>query len=70
MNQVSVTGYIAAWILVTETGRILVSPQGKKHAQKVHDYIQTHGKKDERQEHGKENKTDCAGFQVTVPVHH
>ncbi|NWR57641.1 ZMAT1 protein, partial [Bucorvus abyssinicus] len=38
--------------------------KGKKHAQKVHYYIQMHGKKDERQEHGKENKTDCVDFQM------
>ncbi|NXE07213.1 ZMAT1 protein, partial [Lophotis ruficrista] len=38
--------------------------QGKKHAQKVHLYIQMHGGKDERQEHGKQKKTDCVNFQM------
>ncbi|KFQ08227.1 Zinc finger matrin-type protein 1, partial [Leptosomus discolor] len=33
--------------------------KGKKHAQKVRFYIQMHGEKDERQEHGKQKKTDC-----------
>ncbi|KFP98101.1 Zinc finger matrin-type protein 1, partial [Haliaeetus albicilla] len=32
--------------------------KGKKHAQKVRLYIQMHGKKDERQEDGKQKKTD------------
>ncbi|KFR10829.1 Zinc finger matrin-type protein 1, partial [Opisthocomus hoazin] len=32
--------------------------KGKKHAQKVHLYIQIHGEKDERQEHSKEKKMD------------
>ncbi|KFP62562.1 Zinc finger matrin-type protein 1, partial [Cariama cristata] len=34
--------------------------QGKKHAQKVRLYIQMHGEKEERQEHGKQKKTDCS----------
>nr|XP_009933092.1 PREDICTED: lysine-rich coiled-coil protein 1 [Opisthocomus hoazin] len=38
--------------------------KGKKHAQKVHLYIQIHGEKDERQEHSKEKKMDCINFQV------
>ncbi|NXQ92782.1 ZMAT1 protein, partial [Sagittarius serpentarius] len=38
--------------------------KGKKHAQKVRLYIQMHGKKDERQEHGKQKKTDCINFQM------
>uniref|UniRef100_A0A8C0AQG3 C2H2-type domain-containing protein n=1 Tax=Buteo japonicus TaxID=224669 RepID=A0A8C0AQG3_9AVES len=57
-GEVPVTGGITAWILVTETEIILVSSQGKKHAQKVRLYIQMHGKKDERQEDGKQKKTD------------
>ncbi|KFW72641.1 Zinc finger matrin-type protein 1, partial [Pygoscelis adeliae] len=32
--------------------------KGKKHAQKVRLYIQMHGEKDGRQEHGKQKKTD------------
>lgn len=64
MNEVPVTGYITARILVTDTGIILVSSQGKKHAQKVRLYIRTHSEK-ERQEHGKQKKTDCVNFQVT-----
>ncbi|NXJ51385.1 ZMAT1 protein, partial [Spizaetus tyrannus] len=38
--------------------------KGKKHAQKVRLYIQMHGKKDERQEDGKQKKTDCTNFQM------
>ncbi|NXS75792.1 ZMAT1 protein, partial [Pandion haliaetus] len=38
--------------------------KGKKHAQKVRLYIQMHSKKDERQEHGKQKKTDCINFQM------
>ncbi|NWU61025.1 ZMAT1 protein, partial [Pterocles burchelli] len=38
--------------------------QGKKHAQKVHRYIQTHGKKNEKQEHDKQKKMDCISFQM------
>ncbi|NXU28511.1 ZMAT1 protein, partial [Thalassarche chlororhynchos] len=38
--------------------------KGKKHAQKVRLYIQMHGEKDERQEHGKQKKTDCINFQM------
>ncbi|XP_009946375.1 PREDICTED: zinc finger matrin-type protein 1-like [Leptosomus discolor] len=38
--------------------------KGKKHAQKVRFYIQMHGEKDERQEHGKQKKTDCISFQM------
>ncbi|XP_059673847.1 lysine-rich coiled-coil protein 1 [Gavia stellata] len=38
--------------------------KGKKHAQKVHLYIQMHGEKDERREHGKQKKTDCINFQM------
>ncbi|XP_075004542.1 lysine-rich coiled-coil protein 1 isoform X2 [Calonectris borealis] len=38
--------------------------KGKKHAQKVRLYIQMHGEKDERQEHGKQKKRDCINFQV------
>ncbi|KAM7112983.1 lysine-rich coiled-coil protein 1 isoform 2-T5 [Ciconia maguari] len=38
--------------------------KGKKHAQKVRLYIQRHGEKEERQEHGKQKKTDCINFQV------
>ncbi|XP_074003716.1 lysine-rich coiled-coil protein 1 [Numenius arquata] len=38
--------------------------KGKKHAQKVHHYIQMHGEKDERQEHGKQKKMDCVNFQM------
>ncbi|NXH75719.1 ZMAT1 protein, partial [Hydrobates tethys] len=38
--------------------------KGKKHAQKVRLYIQMHGVKDERQEHGKQKKTDCINFQM------
>ncbi|XP_054681446.1 lysine-rich coiled-coil protein 1 [Grus americana] len=38
--------------------------KGKKHAQKVRVYIQTHGEKDERQEHGKQKKTNCINFQM------
>ncbi|XP_009693508.1 PREDICTED: zinc finger matrin-type protein 1-like, partial [Cariama cristata] len=38
--------------------------QGKKHAQKVRLYIQMHGEKEERQEHGKQKKTDCSSFQM------
>ncbi|XP_061849211.1 zinc finger matrin-type protein 1-like [Colius striatus] len=63
MNEVPVTGYITAWILVAEIGVILVSSQGKKHAQKVHLYIQMHAEKDEWQGHGKQVKTDCIDFQ-------
>ncbi|KFP11180.1 Zinc finger matrin-type protein 1, partial [Egretta garzetta] len=37
--------------------------QGKKHAQKVRLYIRTHSEK-ERQEHGKQKKTDCVNFQT------
>ena len=69
MNEVPVTRCITAWILVTETEIILVSSQGKKHAQKVRLYIQMHGEKDERQEHGKQRKTDCINFQVTIHLH-
>ncbi|XP_010117845.1 PREDICTED: zinc finger matrin-type protein 1-like [Chlamydotis macqueenii] len=36
--------------------------QGKKHAQKVHLYVQMHGGKNER--HGKQWKTDCVNFQM------
>uniref|UniRef100_A0A663DJS2 Zinc finger matrin-type 1 n=1 Tax=Aquila chrysaetos chrysaetos TaxID=223781 RepID=A0A663DJS2_AQUCH len=43
--------------------------KGKKHAQKVRLYIQMRGKKDERQEDGKQRKTDCTNFQVTIPLH-
>lgn len=68
-DEVPVTGCITAWILVTETEIILVSSQGKKHAQKVRLYIQMRGKKDERQEDGKEKKTDCTNFQVAIPLH-
>ncbi|NXA27573.1 ZMAT1 protein, partial [Ibidorhyncha struthersii] len=38
--------------------------KGKKHAQKVRLYVQMHGKKDERQEHGKQKKTNCISFQM------
>ncbi|KAM6132386.1 lysine-rich coiled-coil protein 1 [Pterocles gutturalis] len=38
--------------------------QGKKHAQKVHHYIQTHGEKNEKQEHDKRKKMDCISFQM------
>ncbi|NWX42162.1 ZMAT1 protein, partial [Steatornis caripensis] len=38
--------------------------KGKKHAQKVHLYIQMHDEKPKRQEHGKQKKTDCINFQV------
>ncbi|NXL34617.1 ZMAT1 protein, partial [Glaucidium brasilianum] len=38
--------------------------KGKKHAQKVRLYIQMHGEKNERQEHGKQKKTDCVSFQM------
>ncbi|NXX59039.1 ZMAT1 protein, partial [Scopus umbretta] len=38
--------------------------KGKKHAQKVRLYIQMHGEKDKRQEHGKQKKTDCIDFQM------
>ncbi|NXS48244.1 ZMAT1 protein, partial [Balaeniceps rex] len=38
--------------------------KGKKHAQKVRLYIQMHGEKGERQEHGKQKKTDCINFQM------
>ncbi|KAM9294952.1 lysine-rich coiled-coil protein 1 [Morus bassanus] len=38
--------------------------KGKKHAQKVHQYIQMRGEKNEGQEHGKQKKTDCIGFQT------
>ncbi|NWH52225.1 ZMAT1 protein, partial [Fregata magnificens] len=38
--------------------------KGKKHAQKVRLYIQMHGEKDERQDHGKQKKTDCINFQM------
>ncbi|KAF1499341.1 Zinc finger matrin-type protein 1, partial [Eudyptula minor] len=38
--------------------------KGKKHAQKVRLYIQMHGEKDGRQEHGKQKKTDCVNFQT------
>ncbi|XP_049653214.1 lysine-rich coiled-coil protein 1 [Accipiter gentilis] len=38
--------------------------KGKKHAQKVRLYIQMRGKKDERQEDGKQKKTDCTNFQM------
>ncbi|NXW84898.1 ZMAT1 protein, partial [Alopecoenas beccarii] len=37
--------------------------KGKKHTQKIHLYIQVHGEKDERQEHGKQKKMDCMSFQ-------
>ncbi|NXH20585.1 ZMAT1 protein, partial [Bucco capensis] len=37
--------------------------EGKKHAQKVRLYIQMHGKKDERQQCGKQKKTHCVNFQ-------
>ncbi|KAF1521570.1 Zinc finger matrin-type protein 1, partial [Eudyptes chrysocome] len=38
--------------------------KGKKHAQKVRLYIQMHGEKDGRQEHGKQKKMDCVNFQA------
>ncbi|KAM6402360.1 lysine-rich coiled-coil protein 1 [Pluvialis apricaria] len=38
--------------------------KGKKHAQKVRLYIQVHGEKDERQEHGKQKKTHYINFQM------
>ncbi|NXJ01215.1 ZMAT1 protein, partial [Psophia crepitans] len=38
--------------------------KGKKHAQKVRLYIQTHGEKVERQEHVKQKKTNCIDFQM------
>ncbi|NXE21421.1 ZMAT1 protein, partial [Ardeotis kori] len=38
--------------------------QGKEHAQKVHLYIQMHGGKNERQEHGKQRKTGCVNSQM------
>ncbi|NXN73456.1 ZMAT1 protein, partial [Himantopus himantopus] len=38
--------------------------KGKRHAQKVRLYVQMHGEKDERQEHGKQKKTNCISFQM------
>ncbi|KAM6346002.1 LOW QUALITY PROTEIN: lysine-rich coiled-coil protein 1 [Podargus strigoides] len=38
--------------------------KGKNHAQKVRVYIQMHGEKHERQEHGKQKKMDCINFQM------
>nr|XP_009684380.1 PREDICTED: lysine-rich coiled-coil protein 1 [Struthio camelus australis] len=38
--------------------------EGKKHAQKVRLYIQMRGEKEEKQEHGKQERVDCINFQV------
>ncbi|NXY74131.1 ZMAT1 protein, partial [Glareola pratincola] len=38
--------------------------KGKKHAQKVRQYIQMHGEEDERQERSKQKKTYCGNFQM------
>ncbi|KAM9378020.1 lysine-rich coiled-coil protein 1 [Phaethornis superciliosus] len=38
--------------------------QGQKHARKVWHYIQTHGEKSERQEHGKQKEMDCISSQM------
>ncbi|NXX76323.1 ZMAT1 protein, partial [Urocolius indicus] len=50
--------------LLASTGAL-----GKKHAQKVHLYIPMHAEKDERQGHGKQVKTDCISFQVTISLY-
>ncbi|NWI31602.1 ZMAT1 protein, partial [Sula dactylatra] len=38
--------------------------KGKKHAQKVRQYIQMQGEKDEGQEHGNQKNMDCIGIQM------
>ncbi|NXT02431.1 ZMAT1 protein, partial [Jacana jacana] len=50
-------------VLTTESQRVS-HYKGKKHAQKVHHYIQIYGEKDKRQKHGKQKKTDCVNFQM------
>ncbi|POI22203.1 hypothetical protein CIB84_014050, partial [Bambusicola thoracicus] len=49
------------------TGIIPVSFQGRKHAQNVYLYVQSHGMKDERMKHDKKKEImDCTNFQVTI----
>ncbi|KAM6073216.1 lysine-rich coiled-coil protein 1 isoform 1-T3 [Theristicus caerulescens] len=50
-------------VLQSESQR-LSHYKGKKHTQKVRLYIQMHGEKDKRQEHGKQKKTDCISLQM------
>lgn len=67
MNEIPVAGYTTSWPPINRAGVILVSFQGRKHAQNVYFYVQSHGRKDERMRHDKKKEImDCTSFQVTI----
>lgn len=67
MNKIPIVGHTNSWSLTNGTGIIPVSFQGRKHAQNVYLYVQSHGMKDERMRcDKKKEKMDCTSFQVTI----